>query len=311
MSDTPLKPRNMRERGHYTIDNEMVDDGWAAKIGATAYLVYSALCRHANVDTAICDMDYVNNPKIAENTGLSRKTVINVMKVLKSFNMITFLQKGGGRKRPNEIQLLHKSCWNVNAKRAKKGENFTLGKGVKFTSFQEKKGVKNDSKKVNILHHPTIYETISKHTDSETIVFETNKEKEEVLKTEGCLSVKEENPEFPELIPVSEFAALDAEEQLTRVHKFLSAYNRKNRKLLEKNGKDCVITKSSVKELVSSGHLPAYLPKKLTAWYGKLLSGAKTRSGYTRFLICSEPITATGFFMRARASGTIVCPISK
>jgi hypothetical protein len=74
-----------RRPRYFTVDNELYDDGHAARMKPAGLSVYLCLCRHADYDTNDCYPSYAT---IAKKCGVSRPTVINHSKRLAQLGYI-------------------------------------------------------------------------------------------------------------------------------------------------------------------------------------------------------------------------------
>jgi hypothetical protein len=71
-----------RRPRHFRVDNELYDDGHAARMKPSGLSVYLCLCRHADYDTNDC---YPSYQTIARKCGIGRSTVIRHCKRLAQF----------------------------------------------------------------------------------------------------------------------------------------------------------------------------------------------------------------------------------
>ncbi len=99
--------RDLRKKGHYTIDNEFLDSGISALVKPAGIAVYNVLCRHANINTSRA---FPSVPTIAAKTGLSERQIYRTLLVLQSYNVISYTPKRG-RGHQNEYCLLDVSEW--------------------------------------------------------------------------------------------------------------------------------------------------------------------------------------------------------
>jgi len=74
-----------RKPRYFRVDNELFDDGHAARMKPSGLAVYLCLCRHADYDTNDC---YPSYQTIAKKCGVSRPTVINHCKRLAQLGYI-------------------------------------------------------------------------------------------------------------------------------------------------------------------------------------------------------------------------------
>ena len=92
MEELFQKPiRDMRDGNWFWIHKTILSK-YAKRLGASGFLVYSALAFFANSRTQIC---FPTQKALAELTGLSRRTVIRKVKLLEKLGLIR-VQKGKG-----------------------------------------------------------------------------------------------------------------------------------------------------------------------------------------------------------------------
>ncbi len=92
MEELFQKPiRDMRDGNWFWIHKTILSK-YAKRLGASGFLVYSALAFFANSRTQIC---FPTQKALAELTGLSRRTVIRRVKLLEKLGLIK-VQKGKG-----------------------------------------------------------------------------------------------------------------------------------------------------------------------------------------------------------------------
>jgi len=97
--------RDKRRVGYFRIDNELLREGWGAKLGAAGIAVYNALALHSDVNT---QSSYPSQTLIARLIGVSRKTVNEKVKLLQELNIIVAEGKQG---ESLTYYLLDKSEW--------------------------------------------------------------------------------------------------------------------------------------------------------------------------------------------------------
>jgi hypothetical protein len=97
--------------GFLWINNEVVDD-LAPKIGASAFLVYAVIARHASkLSTA-----FPSQATIAEKCGLSERAIRTALSVLRDSKLLTWEQvKGPQKKHPHNVYTLLKPPANFAA----------------------------------------------------------------------------------------------------------------------------------------------------------------------------------------------------
>ena len=84
--DRPFYVRNRRKTRRYYIDNEFLDDGYAAHVGPVAIAVYNLLCRKADANTQQC---WPGKGHIAKKIGVSHKTTVReAIERLEAVNII-------------------------------------------------------------------------------------------------------------------------------------------------------------------------------------------------------------------------------
>jgi len=81
----------MKKEGFLKIPNWFYEDGHMAMMGATTFIVYTALLRHANSITRECNPSY---SKISINTGVSRRSISNALEYLTKHGYIHILKTG-------------------------------------------------------------------------------------------------------------------------------------------------------------------------------------------------------------------------
>ena len=104
-----IKIRNKRNKGWFYLDNEYLN-GYARLMNPLASLVYISLCRHADNESQQC---FPSMKLIAEELGISTKTVERCTKELQSWNIISIekSKREDGTQAPNNYTLLDKEVW--------------------------------------------------------------------------------------------------------------------------------------------------------------------------------------------------------
>lgn len=103
----PFKVRDRRNKGWFYVDNEYIN-GLGKYLGPVATSIYMSLCRHADADQKC----FPSQELMAEELGVSVRTVIRHLDNLKKHNVIVVHREYTGRKwDKNEYTLLDKSEW--------------------------------------------------------------------------------------------------------------------------------------------------------------------------------------------------------
>jgi hypothetical protein len=104
-----LEIRDNRNKEWFWLDNEYLN-GYAKFLGASCTVVYISLCRHANNATQTC---FPSMQLIAEENGISRRTVITAIEKLEEWGIISIFKtkKADGTQNNNVYTLLAKSMW--------------------------------------------------------------------------------------------------------------------------------------------------------------------------------------------------------
>lgn len=110
MKEKEFVLRDLRIRQHFIIDDEYLN-GYARLCGINATGVYVSLCRHANFNTQSC---FPSKKLIAEQLGISEKSVYTALKKLEEWNIIK--KESQGRKKSGNFKnniyfLVDKSQW--------------------------------------------------------------------------------------------------------------------------------------------------------------------------------------------------------
>jgi len=103
----PFKVRDRRNKGWFYVDNEYIN-GLGKYLGPVATSIYISLCRHADTYQKC----FPSQKLIAEEIGVSVRTVIRHLDSLKKHNVIVVDREYTGRKwDKNKYTLLDKSEW--------------------------------------------------------------------------------------------------------------------------------------------------------------------------------------------------------
>jgi hypothetical protein len=101
--------RDLRKPRHYTIDNEFLDDGYAAEIGTYAAMAYNVICRHANFNTK---KSFPSAATISKKTGMSIRKAKQAVYTLEKYRLVS-VEHNIGRGHKNVYSLLDLSEWVV------------------------------------------------------------------------------------------------------------------------------------------------------------------------------------------------------
>ncbi len=103
-----FKVRDKRNKKWFIVDNEYLN-GYGRTLGPIGIAVYVALCRWANEDQQC----WPSRKKIAEEIGISEKTVKKYLRLLKEYNIIAVEQRKDEQNKfkTNVYFLLDKSEW--------------------------------------------------------------------------------------------------------------------------------------------------------------------------------------------------------
>ncbi len=104
--DQSFEVRDIRKKNWFWLDNEFFN-GYAKLLGSIALAIYLALCRHADKNQKV----YPSQATIAKETGLSRATVNEWIKVLCYFRIIKKVRVG--KMVNNRYYLLDKKHWRT------------------------------------------------------------------------------------------------------------------------------------------------------------------------------------------------------
>jgi len=105
-----MQIRDQRIKEKYFIDDAYLN-GYAKYCGVNATAVYNSLCRHANKKQEC----FPSMEKIAEQHGISRRSVLRAVKELQKRNIISVekVRGIGGKYLNNLYKLLDKSQWKL------------------------------------------------------------------------------------------------------------------------------------------------------------------------------------------------------
>lgn len=87
--DVPIHIRSKRKERRYWLDNEFIDQGYAAHVGPAAVAVYNLLCRRADNDS---QQSWPGKCSIASDLGLSKNTVKMAIRQLAACNLVVVKQ---------------------------------------------------------------------------------------------------------------------------------------------------------------------------------------------------------------------------
>lgn len=120
MQQSLFKVRDRRKKGWFYLDNEYLN-GLGKYFGPVGIAVYVALCRHADHDQRC----FPAQELIAEETGVTPRTVIKYIKLLEKHNVIAKdrQRKHGGKWLNNTYYLLDKSEWIYPSELSSHGDN--------------------------------------------------------------------------------------------------------------------------------------------------------------------------------------------
>jgi hypothetical protein len=111
--------------GFLWINNEVLDDH-APKIGASAFLVYAVIARHANKSSVA----FPSQATIAEKSGLSERAIRTALGALRDAKLIAWEQvKGAEKKYPHNVYTLLQPPANSAASSANLRQNSTQTTG--------------------------------------------------------------------------------------------------------------------------------------------------------------------------------------
>lgn len=87
----------------FWVEDDFFDNGVAAAIGASAALLYLALCRHANKE----GMSFPSIARLATETGLSERTISNGIKCLKDKGLVNVTRDRDGHTHQHNVYHLN------------------------------------------------------------------------------------------------------------------------------------------------------------------------------------------------------------
>jgi hypothetical protein len=108
--EKPIEIRDQRSRQKYYIDDAYLNGGYARLCGVAATAVYNSLSRHADARQEC----YPSIQKIAEQHGITSRTVIRSIKKLEEWNIVSVTRKKNPktkRQMSNVYILVHESSW--------------------------------------------------------------------------------------------------------------------------------------------------------------------------------------------------------
>lgn len=131
-----IEIRDNRQKDWFWLDNEYLN-GYARHLGASCTVVYLSLCRHAHNETQTC---FPSMKLIAEENGISTRTVIRAIKTLEEWGIINVIRsrKDDGTQDKNIYTLLSKSSW-----KDKPSDNKSHGDRVTISHEPSDKNDKN------------------------------------------------------------------------------------------------------------------------------------------------------------------------
>ena len=95
--------RDLREK--FYMKDDAYFNGWAARCGCVASLVYDALCRYASMVDQTC---YPGIPLMADKIGISERQVSRGLKTLEAFRIVVVERERGTR---NVYLMTDKKSW--------------------------------------------------------------------------------------------------------------------------------------------------------------------------------------------------------
>lgn len=104
-----IEVRDNRKKEWFWLDNEYLN-GYARILGASCTVVYLSLCRHADNNTQSC---YPSMKLIAEENGISERTVIRAIKILEEWGIVRVVRRKNdkGTQEVNIYTLTAKTVW--------------------------------------------------------------------------------------------------------------------------------------------------------------------------------------------------------
>jgi DNA-binding transcriptional regulator YhcF (GntR family) len=121
-----IEVRDSREKGYFQVDNKLFDESaFGEVLGAYGIVVYICLCRHAGYSTQEL---WPSLNTIAQETGISKATVVRELKVLEAAYMLVrerrtrTLPNGNKEYTSTLYTLTHRNTWKIEAGRQKRQE---------------------------------------------------------------------------------------------------------------------------------------------------------------------------------------------
>lgn len=104
-----IEVRDNRQKEWFWLDNEYLN-GYARLLGASCTVVYLSLCRHSDNNTQQC---FPSMKLIAEENGISERTVIRAIKTLEEWNIVRVHRRKNnkGTQEVNVYTLTSKTVW--------------------------------------------------------------------------------------------------------------------------------------------------------------------------------------------------------
>jgi len=99
--------RDFRKPRHYTIDNEFLDQGYAAELGVYASMAYNVLCRFANYKTSQAFPSYTMIAKLTGNNVYCLLNCSEWRKLEKGAQNAPIIKKGAQHAPKNGIKGAH------------------------------------------------------------------------------------------------------------------------------------------------------------------------------------------------------------
>lgn len=117
-----MEIRDNRDKEWFWLDNQYLN-GYAKHLGAICTVVYISLCRHSHNKDQTC---FPSMELIAEENGISEKSVSRCIKTLKEWNIISVKEiydKKNKRRKNNVYTLLSKKEWIKKPQDSQSGGN--------------------------------------------------------------------------------------------------------------------------------------------------------------------------------------------
>lgn len=126
----------------FWVEDDFFDNGVAAAIGASAALLYLALCRHANKQ----GMSFPSIARLATETGLSERTISNGIKCLKDSGLIDVSRDRDGHVHQHNVYHLNSpKKLKVEMKRKKVSKEDTFAVSDKTAKAKASPPIKIDA----------------------------------------------------------------------------------------------------------------------------------------------------------------------